>query len=244
MNHIYPGFRRTPAAVNRAFTLIELLVVIAIIAILAALLLPALSQAKIKADHINCTSNFKQIGLALTMYVGDYNDTLCGSVTGAGEPAGLQQGQIPGYDNTKRNHLSYYLAEFMGMPAPSPTWRTIKAFVCPGLQKYGVIKTPVTNTVVFGLPGTGTNSWTENPLPWRIFGYYNPPEKPHRISEIIGLKPVTEVWVTGDMDKLSTSTAGWAGDLPDKPVHGSVRNWLYLDGHVSARKVGAQNVKY
>ena len=212
--------------------------------ILAALLLPALSNARRKAYQTNCVSNFRQIGLALNMYVSDYNDTLCGSVNGAGEPAGLQEGQLPGYDDSKRNHLAYYLGQYMGRPAPSPTWVTIKPFVCPGLQHYGVIQTEVTNTMVFGLPATGTNSWTDNPLPWRIFGYYNPPEPPHRIPEIIAFKPVTEVWVLGDMDKVSNPTPAWAVNLPDQPVHGKVRNYLYLDGHVTARKVGAPDVKY
>src|SRR4028118_1628834 len=65
-----------PAPARRsAFTLIELLVVIAIISLLAAILFPVFAQAREKARQTACVSNLKQIGLAVRMYVQDYDET-------------------------------------------------------------------------------------------------------------------------------------------------------------------------
>ena len=128
MKSLFNSFRRR--SVKRHFTLIELLVVIAIIAILAAMLMPALQQARMAARRTFCQNNEKSLGMLFSAYEGEY---------GRLPPSAFSI-------NTSSYYLSYgwhsFLINARRTPPKSTTlWssqpRDWKLMACPGDKRYG-----------------------------------------------------------------------------------------------------------
>ena len=211
-----------------AFTLVEMLVVMTVIALMAAMLLPAVARVKRKGAQAKCMSNLKQTGIALEMFTEDNADMLPGPLVASARAS---------YDSDNSGReLIFYLASYLGDPRPSTKTVVSKVFRCPGYERYAP-----------GLDGSnplfGRKIFLLNddmdPDPGRRlppFGY--PDEaKPLNITTLANNAPPSSVFAVSDADRsipILNPTISWYTDLPTTPVHGSARNQLFFDGHVEA----------
>jgi prepilin-type N-terminal cleavage/methylation domain-containing protein/prepilin-type processing-associated H-X9-DG protein len=206
---------------RRGFTLIELLVVIAIIAILAGLLLPALTKAKAKAMRIRCANNQRQCGLGVIMFADDHDDF----VPPGQLVFGLAGMQFTRYSTltTDEDQLATYIATYVGLPAPTTTRQVCNIFFCPVRLKEPLLKA----------------CYVVNPTG---FGNKNPVNRPAlKMAAIVNWSGgATRNWMMSDVDAGNMKIAGHQGDIYTNNIaHGNLRNIVYFDGHVETVKVTA-----
>jgi len=219
------GSRKT-----EAFTMIELLVVIAIIAILAALLLPALSTSRTKAQAICCTANHKQLQIAWQLYAEDNGDLL---VNNHGVPETLARRQtwannvqdwVDGDDNT---NLVYLTDSKLGPYAN----RSTRIYKCPSdvvPSANGQRIRSVSMNALVGNPGELTNRF--NP---QYEQYYKTQEIPNPSGIFVFLDEHPDTLNDGFFVNVFAENA-W-GNLPGS-YHDGGANFSFADGHTEPRR--------
>jgi len=213
---------------GRGFTLIELLVVIAIIAILAALLFPALERIRRSAELTKCASNLRQIGAAMHCYIGDNNGYLPGPL--------VNNCCYPCYrEPIVGGQLFSLLYPYLGLKTPPRYLMTeLDDFDCPGWKRTvpqisgdTSMWAPTYPAPVYTRGSVNGTVPTINGL--NPFGYPNTTNYPQPAVIMVGRATTYPVLIDADQKNVSGTT-----NLPPSPVHGKVRNQLYFDGHVQA----------
>ena len=248
-----PGAR--PEKCASGFTLIELLVVIAIIAILAAMLLPALAAAKHRAWNINCTSNLKQVGTSMQMFADDHGDLLPNGDNGVSSGRGMSVAQKATYNYTMDapnfyDWLVYSIQPYVGGPVPvltggsftSPT-NTMAIMVCPSNAHFNTAQDPefFSYEMVEGSMSQASPSrycrLQCNPTGYNGASSAGQPVTPQKLSSLSTVGSIAEIWSMVDSDQEGNDGAGPAGSFPPVPAHGTTRNYLWFDWHVEPVKV-------